>query len=106
MSDCSRRHRACVVSAYGTEMIDQRRAQRMARCANARRIVRAHDGCIIRIELQNYTDHADDGGTRMSSGAQRLIHNFETATNPPRVWELKRAGWRIWDSQLAHVGQG
>jgi len=70
------------------ELVDCRRASALALAPNAE-VVRRRDGRVFQINLLS---HGDDHKARPSRGnPQSLIHDHETATNPPRVWELKRA---------------
>jgi len=52
-------------------------------------VVRRRDGRVVQINLHSFGD--DHNAPAGHGNPQALIHDHETATNPPRVWELKRA---------------
>jgi hypothetical protein len=70
------------------EFVDSHRACALERAPNAE-VVRRRDGRVVQINLLSYGD--DHNAPAGHGNPQSLIHDHETATNPPRVWELKRA---------------
>jgi hypothetical protein len=70
------------------ELVDSHRACALERAPNAE-VVRRRDGRVVQINLLSFGD--DHQARRGHGNPQSLIHDHETNTNPPRVWELKRA---------------
>lgn len=81
-------HKIPVDTPYGTKFVDRRRASFYALALNAV-LVRNHaNGQVVRIILREVAADHDRRGRR--GNAQKHIHNGESATNPPRVFEFKR----------------
>jgi hypothetical protein len=87
--------RAAIIDSTGRvrELADQARARWVAAAENVVQVIKKRrGGDIWRIELASYTD---DNLRKPSEGnSQALSHDYETATNPRRVWELQRLGSR------------
>jgi hypothetical protein len=83
----NRRERIPVMSPFGVEFVDSRRAHFLAMAANAT-TVKARGGRIVRVILESFGDR--DAAPARHGNPQRLCHAGETPTNPRGVWELKR----------------
>jgi len=70
------------------ELVDLNRACALERAPNTV-VRRRRDGRILQINLLSFSD--DHNRRRRGGNPQSLIHDHESDTNPPRVWELKRA---------------
>lgn len=76
-----------IYSRYGKELVDPLRAAKLAQAPNAQVVRRRRDGRIVQINLFSFTDDYKLPSRR--GNPQSEIHNQETETNPPRVWEFK-----------------
>jgi hypothetical protein len=70
------------------ERIDGARARRMALAPNATVVRKRKGGEIVRILLASTAD--DSLEDAMYGNPRAMSHNRETATNPEKVWTLKR----------------
>jgi hypothetical protein len=71
------------------ELVDSHRASALALAPNVVVVRRRRDGRVVQINMLSF---GDDHNARPGRGnPQAMIHDHETETNPPRVWELKRA---------------
>ena len=70
------------------ELVDSSRLADLLTAANAEVVRRRRDGMILQVNLLSFDDEHAPGGR--TGNPQSLVHDHETDTNPPRVWELKR----------------
>jgi hypothetical protein len=78
-----------VETEYGVRFESELMARIWALAPNAVK-VQKRKGELARVILRSHTAAPDPRPAHSGRGAQRLSHDFETRTNPPRTWEFKR----------------